>query len=660
MIVAVFLALILAISAAPQGPSKIATVQLVEAQRLSVARYDFCICQFGPLALIVGGWQAGGASPAIDLFDATSESYIGSSPSLTIPRQQAACVADPLTNKCWIIGGESEKVEIIVLNPTTKTWTIDNTFQDYPILDVVGVACGVVDSVVFCVGGEEETVFPDFSLRPFTYYTDLNTNQWVSGPDVPSGGIYFPATLTDHTTKTIYFCSPPESTNNTGTIFYDRCYILVNPTPGSITWTVESGFQNREGGSFLEVLTLPQHIPAPPHKLLVQYAGIDPVNHMGFSGLDQWYGTTHFNLLNATTGYPTDIATPAAYASAQIGTLAIFVGGSSLSTSEALSVIVVADFYAGVGSAVKMSYHQLALARSGAGVSAYGNKVYVHGGEYESTGLLRDQLEIITIGCSGSSAKGIDLWDDTLGGCEILCHAGYYGPTCAPCNCGGSPCYSGKEGNGSCICAGRYGAGCAGQCNCNEANNGGVCNDGVTGDGTCTCKPGFYGPNCTGNAGDKVVCIVGKGAVDTRVLTPINPGVCMCLLPYGGSNCSANCSCGVNGICNHTGGNCICNSGLFSDATGPDNSDGAKYCNAPCNCSGHGNCDSALGQCVCAPNFYGPKCDFVCDCNATTTCDDGQAGTGACLLIGEVDMSNALSIQISVVLLFVLSVVLVF
>jgi hypothetical protein len=67
--------------------------------------------------------------------------------------------------------------------------------------------------------------------------------------------------------------------------------------------------------------------------------------------------------------------------------------------------------------------------------------------------------------------------------CEFPCP----GPAKLPCN-GDGKCNDGTTGNGTCTCnPGFYGSSCSGMCDCNL--DGGTCSQGASGDGTCTCNP---------------------------------------------------------------------------------------------------------------------------------------------------------------------------
>ncbi len=65
------------------------------------------------------------------------------------------------------------------------------------------------------------------------------------------------------------------------------------------------------------------------------------------------------------------------------------------------------------------------------------------------------------------------------------CDPGTFGPDCSGvCNCNGSECNDGVDGDGSCTCLpGTFGVACAGVCDCGATE----CDDGATGTGLCLC-----------------------------------------------------------------------------------------------------------------------------------------------------------------------------
>ena len=215
----------------------------------------------------------------------------------------------------------------------------------------------------------------------------------------------------------------------------------------------------------------------------------------------------------------------------------------------------------------------------------------------------------------------------TLPNCgTCLNPAGQYGPFCTPCNCSGN----------------------------------GICNGGVGGDGTCSCYPGYNGPNC--QYGNATTCN-GHGTVNYF-------GQCTCDTGYGGSYCNqcaanyynyptctyclASTTCNGQGTCGPTG-SCACfpsYTGSNCQSCAPDhyNYPNCTFCARDLTCSGNGSCN-ALGQCVCDnPNIvgsncgacaggtYGPACapcpgGAINPCNGYGTCDSGMGGSGLCTCI---------------------------
>ncbi|XP_072521836.1 stabilin-1 [Salminus brasiliensis] len=138
---------------------------------------------------------------------------------------------------------------------------------------------------------------------------------------------------------------------------------------------------------------------------------------------------------------------------------------------------------------------------------------------------------------------------------RVECCRGFYGPDCKPC-IGGfqNPCY-----------------------------DKGTCSDGMRGDGTCRCNPGFTGIGCH-------ICS--------------NPN-------KHGENCDEDCRC-VHGVCdNRHGSQGLCrrdsclpgfSGDLCDQADTPCNSDGAFE-----RCHIHAHCTYTAGQtmCVCSPGYEG-------------------------------------------------------
>ncbi|XP_038627991.1 stabilin-1 isoform X1 [Tachyglossus aculeatus] len=175
-----------------------------------------------------------------------------------------------------------------------------------------------------------------------------------------------------------------------------------------------------------------------------------------------------------------------------------------------------------------------------------------------------------------------------LGGCrkrcvtstwKMQCCKNHYGPDCqvcpggleAPCNRQGL-CQDGMSGTGSCLCnpgftgvacelciPGRFGAQCQ-ECNCNAH---GRCDDGVSGSGFCFCSEGWSGVHCETRLEEIPTC---SPPCDLHAVC--RPGnICECDLLYEGDgwNCSVidRCQgghCSPHATCSQTGldVNCTC------------------------------------------------------------------------------------------------------
>eukprot|EP01012_Entosiphon_sulcatum_P029449 TRINITY_DN358_c0_g1_i1.p1 TRINITY_DN358_c0_g1~~TRINITY_DN358_c0_g1_i1.p1 ORF type:complete len:2229 (+),score=276.12 TRINITY_DN358_c0_g1_i1:2833-9519(+) len=175
-------------------------------------------------------------------------------------------------------------------------------------------------------------------------------------------------------------------------------------------------------------------------------------------------------------------------------------------------------------------------------------------------------------------------------------------PACVHCpvvadKCSGHGCFDAGSGTCKCdvgfagtnceICApGSYGPFCK---RCSPCYNG-TCNDGLTGDGTCTCQPGFDpGTRC-------LDCL--------RSPQPLWGPKCDRTCPATGCG-NGFCSAGVRGT-----GECVCN-GNFTTSSGCTECPIGYYGSAcsPCpshQCYRHGRCNDTLrgdGKCICDNNF---------------------------------------------------------
>eukprot|EP00039_Didymoeca_costata_P033611 m.43178 g.43178 ORF g.43178 m.43178 type:complete len:1651 (+) comp9956_c0_seq1:64-5016(+) len=196
------------------------------------------------------------------------------------------------------------------------------------------------------------------------------------------------------------------------------------------------------------------------------------------------------------------------------------------------------------------------------------------------------------------------------------CNTNYFGQTCQPCSCSNGNCSDGRTGNGMCkTCKpGFFGVNCTKPCTCAH----GKCNDGPKGDGHClkgsSCEPNFYGPDCTKTCG----CETAHGTCNNTV--PSGNGNCLkcsgpqyvlplcdCAAGHAGANC-APCS------CNQKAGHCL----------NSTKSDG--HCMQPCDNKNFNGTDCNL----CHDGYFGPTCTTRCSCEHGT-CSDGPTGTGKCV-----------------------------
>ncbi|XP_077977242.1 stabilin-2-like [Glandiceps talaboti] len=187
----------------------------------------------------------------------------------------------------------------------------------------------------------------------------------------------------------------------------------------------------------------------------------------------------------------------------------------------------------------------------------------------------------------------------TQNGCQVNCIMteytpncclGFYGPSCRAC-----------PGGAADPCTGH-----------------GVCNDGIGGDGICTCDNHFTGTACelctTGFYGNKCdqVCPCINGVCMT---SPSNSVICVCTTGWAGHLCNQSTtdshrdclvSCDINAFCgaNNT---CVCNRGYVGDG---------QQCQAQDLCEDHNGGCSDFATCV---NIPGSRA-----CN----CQDGYSGDG--------------------------------
>uniref|UniRef100_A0A8C5P065 Stabilin 2 n=1 Tax=Jaculus jaculus TaxID=51337 RepID=A0A8C5P065_JACJA len=193
----------------------------------------------------------------------------------------------------------------------------------------------------------------------------------------------------------------------------------------------------------------------------------------------------------------------------------------------------------------------------------------------------------------------------SLPGCRHICRRdylqpqccpGHWGPDCMECPGGaGSPCSGrgtcdeGMEGNGSCSCQDGFGGtacetcaddnlfgpNCSAVCNCVH----GVCNNGLGGDGTCQCHSAYTGPSCDKQCPESIPECAALLCPETSRCSPSNEDKtkleCKCLPNYEGNGqscqpinpCLQN-ICHPHAHCTYLGPNqhsCTCQEGFHGD-----------------------------------------------------------------------------------------------
>ena len=150
---------------------------------------------------------------------------------------------------------------------------------------------------------------------------------------------------------------------------------------------------------------------------------------------------------------------------------------------------------------------------------------------------------------------------DDAGADDEECAPGRFGENCDICTCQNGICNDGKKGNGQCLSClentgwsgancdectkeGYYGKRCRDVCPGgidNICSGNGECNDGINGDGTCSCTENADSTDCSGCPGNKTNA----------------PACDRCVANYFGADCESECPKTANGYCNGSG---TCNS----------------------------------------------------------------------------------------------------
>ena len=172
---------------------------------------------------------------------------------------------------------------------------------------------------------------------------------------------------------------------------------------------------------------------------------------------------------------------------------------------------------------------------------------------------------------------------------------------------------------------------------CNPCSSNGVCNQGTSGDGSCSCfsdtvRGFWFGQNCS-------ECAPNYFGTQCNIICP-------------GLLSSSAVACFGHGYCGRdTGGKCLCETGFGnqSNCFDCDNAHFGSACSSTCNgfvsagalvgapCSGHGMCFSGNdgnGTCICDPGWATQNCSVQCPgngiCSGNGTCSDTIDGTGRC------------------------------
>ncbi|XP_041446960.1 stabilin-1-like [Xenopus laevis] len=275
-------------------------------------------------------------------------------------------------------------------------------------------------------------------------------------------------------------------------------------------------------------------------------------------------------------------------------------------------------------------------------------------------------------GCSYT----VDLGGLTLSlqGCSHTCQAvilkpacckGFWGTTCTECPggkkaCGGHGlCQDGISGNGTCICKegfrghacqdcadeNLYGPNCDSVCDCQH----GVCKSGISGDGSCICETGYTGPKCDQESssckslacGPNSRCLMTSGRLACACMPGYSrtKGLCQPQNPCKPSPCSIFATCTNGGPRKFT---CTCKEGYFGDG---------KICSPVNPCSlNYGGCPENSTKCVyrtpgksycsCKPGMIQKKASTECyapsacglqSCDSSAQCQPTPAGKSLCV-----------------------------
>eukprot|EP00105_Crassostrea_gigas_P001076 XP_011413099.1 PREDICTED: multiple epidermal growth factor-like domains protein 11 isoform X2 [Crassostrea gigas] len=220
----------------------------------------------------------------------------------------------------------------------------------------------------------------------------------------------------------------------------------------------------------------------------------------------------------------------------------------------------------------------------------------------------------------------------------------------------------------------KYGINCTMGCPCVQGNY-----DMCDINGTCLCKPGWTGKNCSqacdeGKYGEecKHVCSCGNNATCDHVT-----GICNCSSVEGktgtlcdeecpptfyGRNCSFACNCSdvQSPVCDVVSGVCVCENGKKGDncTEGCGNYTFGPNCIRNCSCvtKNSQSCNSSTGMCYCKAGWTGGSCEKRCDlfhygdgcaqncsCNETEVCDNENGSCSPAQICLATNTQNCLS-----------------
>lgn len=152
----------------------------------------------------------------------------------------------------------------------------------------------------------------------------------------------------------------------------------------------------------------------------------------------------------------------------------------------------------------------------------------------------------------------------------------------------------------------------------------------------CKCKQGYYGTRCENR---RVIDIESCQETCMHGTCDIN-GTCLCNSKFWkGDHCEQVIDCSneeenpcMEGRCEYNGSVSFCNCTAEDELF-------ITFCNTAVKCSSdehckHGGvCDIEADECICASDYYGPRCQFTCNCSQNGVCNpvDEEHGIAYCV-----------------------------